>query len=76
MVLPARRPGRYSLVLAEPVAVSLAAQITTTPLILLYFGRLSVISLVANILIVPVQAYIMILGWLAVLVGMVWTDIR
>ena len=59
--------------LAEPVVVGLAAQVTTTPLILLYFGRLSVISLVANILIVPVQAYIMTLGWLAVMVGMVWT---
>ncbi len=58
--------------LAEPVVVSLAAQATTTPLILLYFGRLSVISLVANILIVPVQAYIMTLGWLAVMVSMLW----
>jgi competence protein ComEC len=61
--------------LAEPVVVGLAAQVTTTPLILLYFGRLSVISLVANILIVPVQAYIMTLGWLAVLVGMIWTTL-
>ncbi len=58
--------------LAEPVVVSLAAQITTTPLILVYFGRLSILSLVANILIVPVQAYIMTLGWLAVLFGMIW----
>jgi competence protein ComEC len=58
--------------LAEPVLVSLAAQITTTPLILVYFGRLSVISFLANILIVPAQAYIMTLGWLAVMLGMVW----
>ena len=58
--------------LAEPVVVSLAAQITTTPLILVYFGRLSLVSLLANILIVPVQAYIMTLGWLAVLFGMLW----
>ncbi|MBI5959977.1 MAG: ComEC/Rec2 family competence protein [Chloroflexi bacterium] len=59
--------------LTEPLVISVAAQITTTPLILVYFGRLSVISLLANILIVPVQAYIMTLGWLAVLVGMIWT---
>lgn len=58
--------------LAEPITVSLAAQITTTPLILVYFGRLSLISLLANILIVPVQAYIMTLGWLAVLLGLIW----
>jgi competence protein ComEC len=56
----------------EPITVSLAAQITTTPLILLYFGRLSIISLIANVLIAPAQAYIMVLGWIAVLVGMLW----
>jgi competence protein ComEC len=61
--------------LAEPVVVGLAAQVTTTPLILLYFERLSAISLVANILIVPVQAYIMTLGGLAVIVGMAWTTL-
>lgn len=65
----ARRITRW---LAEPLVVSLAAQITTTPLILVYFGRLSAISLLANLLIVPAQAYIMTLGWLAVMVGMVW----
>lgn len=59
--------------LSEPVIVSFAAQITTTPLILLYFGRLSLVSFLANVLIVPVQSVIMIGGWLAVLVGMVWT---
>lgn len=58
--------------LSEPLAVSIAAQITTTPLILLYFGRLSVIGLLANILIVPIQSYVMVWGWLAVLVGLVW----
>jgi competence protein ComEC len=58
--------------LAEPVVVSLAAQVTTTPLILVYFGRLSVVSFLANILIVPAQAYIMTLGWLAAMLGMIW----
>lgn len=61
--------------LSEPLAVSLAAQVTTTPLILLYFGRFSIIGLVANLLIVPVQPYIMTVGWLAVLAGMAWTPI-
>lgn len=58
--------------LSEPLTVSLAAQITTTPLILLYFGRFSTVSLLANILIVSVQPYIMTLGGLATIVGMVW----
>ncbi len=61
--------------LSEPIAISLAAQVTTTPLILFYFGRLSVISLVANVLIVPAQSYIMTVGWLAVLLGMIWTGL-
>ncbi|NDJ79326.1 MAG: DUF4131 domain-containing protein [Chloroflexi bacterium] len=58
--------------LSEPVVVSLAAQITTTPLILLYFERLSLVSFFANVLIVPAQPYIMTVGGLAVLLGMVW----
>lgn len=58
--------------LSEPVAVSLAAQITTTPLILVYFGRLSIVSFLANLLIAPAQPYIMTTGWLATLAGLVW----
>lgn len=57
--------------LSEPVIVSLTAQLTTTPLILLYFGRFSASAFLANILIVPAQSYIMILGWLATLLGMI-----
>lgn len=59
-------------ILSEPFTVSLAAQITTTPLILLYFGRFSTVSLLANVLIVSVQPYIMTLGGLATIVGTVW----
>ncbi len=51
--------------LAEPLVVTLAVQITTLPLIALYFNRLSLVSLLTNILIVPVQAGILILGILA-----------
>lgn len=52
--------------LAEPLTISLAAQIATTPLILVYFGRFSTVAVVANLLIVPIQPYIMTGGWLAV----------
>ena len=58
--------------LSEPVTIGLAAQITTTPLILFYFGRFSLISFIANVLILPVQAYIMIWGWITVGIGSVW----
>ncbi len=51
--------------LAEPLVVSLAAQIATLPLILRYFGRLSLVSLPVNLLIIPAQAPLLILGFLA-----------
>lgn len=61
--------------LSEPLVVSLAAQIVTTPLILVYFGRLSVASLLANLLIVSIQPYIMIGGWIALAAGLVWLPV-
>jgi competence protein ComEC len=58
--------------LNESLLVTLAAQITTLPLILFHFGRLSVISLLTNLLILPVQAPLMILGGLAAAAGLLW----
>ncbi len=51
--------------LNEPLIVSIAAQLATLPLIVLYFGRLSLVALPVNILIVPIQAAILLLGLLA-----------
>ncbi len=51
--------------LNEPLIVSVAAQITTMPLIILYFGRLSVVALPVNLLIVPAQPAVLILGMAA-----------
>ncbi|MBZ0300284.1 MAG: ComEC/Rec2 family competence protein [Anaerolineae bacterium] len=53
--------------LAEPLVITLAVQITTLPLIALYFNRLSLVAVVTNLLIVPAQAAILILGILATL---------
>lgn len=66
-LFPQRTAATIGDFLSEPLIVSLAAQITTLPLILLYFGRLSLVSLVVNLLIIPVQAALMILGLLATL---------
>ncbi len=57
--------------LSEPLIVSLAAQIATLPLIILYFGRLSLSSIAVNLLILPAQAPLIILGGLATLIGLV-----
>ncbi|MEZ4592195.1 MAG: ComEC/Rec2 family competence protein [Chloroflexota bacterium] len=58
-------------VLSEAVILTVAAQILTLPLMIGYFGQLSIISLLANALILPVQPAVMIWGGLATLVGLV-----
>ena len=58
--------------LSEALLVTLAAQLTTTPLILYYFRRLSLVTLLTNLLILPVQPAVMIWGGLATLAGLVW----
>ncbi len=57
--------------LNDGLLITLAAQITTTPLVVYAFGRLSLISLATNFLILPVQPFIMLWGGAAVLVGFV-----
>jgi len=48
--------------LQDGLIVTLAANITTLPLVVYYFGRLSLISLLTNLLILPVQPLIMFGG--------------
>jgi competence protein ComEC len=57
--------------LSEAVVLTIAAQILTLPLMIGYFGQLSLISLLANALILPVQPAVMIWGGLATLVGLI-----
>ncbi|WP_119072997.1 ComEC/Rec2 family competence protein [Aggregatilinea lenta] len=57
--------------LSEPIAVSLAAQVTTLPLLVLYFGQISLVTLIANALVVPLQPYIMLMGGLATILGLI-----
>lgn len=58
-------------VLSDAVLITVAAQILTLPLLMYYFQRVSLISLVANAFILPAQPPIMIVGGLAVIVGLV-----
>ena len=64
--------GLTMALLSELLIITLAAQIITGPLIVYHFGRLSLISLLTNLLILPVQPPIVILGGLATLAGMLW----
>ncbi len=64
----ARTTGRF---LSEPLIVTLAAQITTLPLVVLYFGRVSLVFVFVNLLIVPPQAALLILGLVATLLALI-----
>ncbi len=57
--------------LCEFFLFSLAAQVMTIPIIAYHFDQLSWISLLANPLVLPVQSLVMILGGLALLVGLI-----
>lgn len=67
-LLPARVAALLHSFLNEPLIVAIAAQITTLPLIVLYFGRLSLAALPVNLLIVPAQSAVLLLGMAAALV--------
>ncbi len=68
--------GRFALPsaaekIAQPVSeyilFTFAAQLTTLPIMAWHFGRISLVSLIANPFILPVQPLVMILGGLALL---------
>ena len=56
---------------SEYVLVTLAAQITTLPVSIYHFERFSLSSFLANILILPPQPLVMILGGISVIAGLV-----
>lgn len=68
-------PRRTALIIGdfvgEPLIVSIAAQIMSLPLILLYFGKLAVVSLAVNLLVIPVQSVLMVLGLAATFLAFV-----
>jgi competence protein ComEC len=64
-------PSPLVAALIEGLTVTIAAQITALPLIVFDFGRLSLVSLLANGLILPAQPPIMLSGVLALAGGLI-----
>ncbi len=64
-------PGLARRWLAGSLGVSLAAQAATLPLVLFHFGRLSLVSPLANLVVAPIVAPAMLAGFLCLLVGLV-----
>ena len=59
-------------VLNEALIVTMAAQITTMPIIVYHFRRLSLVTLLSNFLILPAQPGVMLWGGLATIAGLIW----
>lgn len=73
--LPNHRARRIAEPIAQYVLFTLAAQITTLPVIAYHFGRLSLSALVANPLALPPQPALMVLGGLSLLAGLLWAPL-
>lgn len=58
--------------LSEYILLTLAAQLTTLPIMAYHFKRISLVSLIANPFILPVQPAVMIVGGIAVILSLVW----
>ena len=67
-----RLPRLVNNVLVEGLLITIAAQISTMPLVVHTFGRLSLSSFIVNLLILPVQPPILIGGGLALLLAAVF----
>jgi len=61
--------------ISEFVLFTFAAQITTLPILIYHFQRISLSSLIANPIILPVQAPLMVLGGIAVIFGLIYLPI-
>ena len=69
---PASTAERFAELFSEFVLLTLAAQVTTIPIMAYHFQRISLVSFLANPFILPAQPAVMILGGLAVLLSLVW----
>ncbi len=58
--------------LRDVISMTLAAQIFTLPLLVYNFGYISLVSLVVNVLIVPMLSFIMIFGFIFSISGIIW----
>ncbi|NLE75623.1 MAG: ComEC/Rec2 family competence protein [Chloroflexi bacterium] len=70
--LPRASAQRVAAALNEPLLVSLAAQAMVLPLLLHYFGRLSLAAPLANLLILPAQPPLLAWGAAATVGGLLW----
>lgn len=59
----------------DALALSLAAEVSVLPLILWYFGTLSLVAPIVNLLVAPAIPVIMLFGFVALVAGLVMTTL-
>ena len=69
---PTSAAEKFASLFSEFVLLTLAAQVTTIPIMAYHFQQISLVSFLANPFILPAQPAVMILGGLAVLLSLVW----
>ena len=69
---PTSAAEKFAELFSEFVLLTLAAQLTTIPIMAYHFQRISLVSFIANPFILPAQPAVMILGGLSVLLSHVW----
>ncbi|MGZ9166991.1 MAG: ComEC/Rec2 family competence protein, partial [Anaerolineales bacterium] len=69
---PTSAAEKFVELFSEFVLLTLAAQVTTIPIMAYHFQRISLVSFIANPFILPAQPAVMILGGLAVLLSFIW----
>ena len=62
--------------LREPVALTIAAQLTTLPIVVASFGRLSLVAPIANVVVVPLVPLVMLLCAIAAPLGAIATSLQ
>jgi len=67
--LPAPSVEQLTRPVTQYLLFTLAASIATLPIIAFHFHRLSLVSLIANLAILPAQPAVIVLGGLALLLG-------
>jgi competence protein ComEC len=68
--VPEERAHKLVGPVSEFFLFTLAAQVMTLPIMIYHFGGVSWVTLLANPLILPVQSFVMVLGGLAMLTGL------
>ncbi len=71
-LFPSAAGEKFAELFSEFVLLTLAAQLTTIPIMAYQFQRISLVSFIANPFILPPQPAVMILGGLAVLLSLIW----